>query len=345
MTIFHNLGNEPDFRNQFRNFEKEKILNSHTHEQACIFSNSLIKVKRNCCFFCSWVKATDKESIRLATKNKKPQYWTGSDWPNIKEKRCYQELLRQYGEWGTRTGKKLGQKYYVRVDMDLAWLPATLRENLERGFLLMLSRVGIIFIKTKRGYHIILLLDELPLNGKIYHTDKFGVKRKIGDILSTGRQAQDLGSPEKIQPTAKGKWFWQDKNIEAVNKIFAKYFFSLECKENSTQKSVSKSTSEKKTNGIEIINSTKPVINQDKKAYIRLAEIIKKELFKPWIKRDKPIYKVWYQQTNQSKRYFLLDTYQKHREMVIDQLSTGTIASFVLNQGNPYQFFYKFAYS
>jgi hypothetical protein len=69
----------------------------------------------------------------------------------------------------------------------------------------MLSRAGVIFIKTKRGYHVILLLDELPPNGKIYHVDKFGVRRKIGDILSAGRQAQDLGSPEKEQPTSQGK--------------------------------------------------------------------------------------------------------------------------------------------
>jgi hypothetical protein len=86
MPIFHNLGNnQPYFKNQFRNFEKDKSLskeknsNSYAHEQACIFSNSLIEVKRNCCFFCCWVKAADKESIRLATKNKKPQYRTGSN--------------------------------------------------------------------------------------------------------------------------------------------------------------------------------------------------------------------------------------------------------------------------
>jgi len=80
-------------------------------------------------------------------------------------------------------------------------------KKLDRGFLMMMRNHGIIFIKTKRGYHVVLLLSELPPNGSLYHTDKFGVKRKIGDVLSTGRQAQDLGSPEKIQPTQKGKWF------------------------------------------------------------------------------------------------------------------------------------------
>jgi hypothetical protein len=69
----------------------------------------------------------------------------------------------------------------------------------------MLKHEGIVFIKTKKGYHVILLLNELPPNGFIYNVDKFGVKRKIGDILSTGRQAQDVGSPDKEQPMQKGK--------------------------------------------------------------------------------------------------------------------------------------------
>ena len=99
----------------------------------------------------------------------------------------------------------MGRKYYVRVDLDLLWLPRSLRRNLDRGFLIMMRNHGIIFIKTKRGYHVILLLDELPPNGSLYNIDKFGVKRKIGDVLSVGRQAQDLGSPGKIQPTQKGK--------------------------------------------------------------------------------------------------------------------------------------------
>ena len=69
----------------------------------------------------------------------------------------------------------------------------------------MKTRQRIKHIKTKRGYHDIFLLDELPSNGAIYHTDKFGVRRKVGDILSAGRQAQELGSPNK-EPAGRGKW-------------------------------------------------------------------------------------------------------------------------------------------
>jgi len=84
---------------------------------------------------------------------------------------------------------------------------------------MMMKRRGVIFIKTKKGYHVILLLEKLPPSGSLYNIDKFGVKRKIGDILSIGRQAQDLGSPEKEQPTSKGKWFWQAKDIQEVSEI------------------------------------------------------------------------------------------------------------------------------
>jgi len=68
----------------------------------------------------------------------------------------------------------------------------------------MKGRQRIKHVKTRRGYHDIFLLDELPPNGAIYHTDKFGVRRKVGDILSLGRQAQSLGSPDK-EPAGKGK--------------------------------------------------------------------------------------------------------------------------------------------
>lgn len=83
------------------------------------------------------------------------------------------------------------------ADLDLRSFAKSLWRRLEKNFLLMKSRQRIKHIKTKRGYHDIFLLDELPPNGAIYHTDKFGVRRKIGDILALGRQAQALGSPDK----------------------------------------------------------------------------------------------------------------------------------------------------
>ena len=113
-------------------------------------------------------------------------------------------MLNKYGEWGTRTGKKVGNKWYARIDLDLIELPLAIKTTLDKGFNLIISRQKVMFIKTRKGYHVILLLDELPPNGTIYHIDKFGVKRKVGDVLSLGRQAQELGSPDK-EPAGNGK--------------------------------------------------------------------------------------------------------------------------------------------
>jgi len=361
MPTLPNLGSrQENFINQFRNSELGKISNSFAHEQACVYSNSLTLIKGKSCFFCCWVKAVDRQDIRLATKDKKPQYPSGSDWPNIKESRRYQELLRQLKEVGTRTGKKVGHKYHVRVDLDLSWLPESLRENLEQGFFLMMRRRGVIFIRTKKGYHVILLLDELPSNGSIYNIDKFGVKRKIGDILSAGRQAQDLGSPEKIQPVEKGKWFWQAESIQKVSEIFAKYFLLIECKEKVQQFYSDFAKSNNNVNQSQKVNQiskesklTEPLSKSEnksskekqhylQKSYIKLAQILKWELFRQRVKRDKPIYKLWYQQKDKKPRYFLIDTYQKYREMVLDRLPVGSVNNLVLNQGQVYQFFYGF---
>lgn len=219
---------------------------------------------------------------------------------------------------------------------------------------MMMERRGVIFIKTKKGYHVILLLDKLPPNGSIYNIDKFGVKRKIGDILSAGRQAQDLGSPEKEQPTSKGKWFWQAKSIQKVGEIFGKYFLLIECKEKFSQlradfaKSSNNTNQSQKSSKISKENTRESyrIVSQRQwplqKSYIKLAQILKWELFHQRIKRGKPIYKVWYQQRGKSSRYFLLDTYQKHRERQLGQLPVGSVNNFILNQGQVYQFFYGF---
>ena len=148
MSIFPNLGNQqPHFKNQFRNSEQGKISNSFTHEQASdIYNNSL----KNSRFFVVWQKALDRRDIRTATKNKIPQR---KIWPNIYERLTSEELLRKYGEWGTRTGKRVGNKWYVIADLDLKNFTKTLWQQLEKNFLLMKGRQRIKHIKTKRGYH------------------------------------------------------------------------------------------------------------------------------------------------------------------------------------------------
>jgi len=75
MPNFYNSGDtQPDFKNQFRNSKRGRNFDFYSHEQACLYSNSNSLIKRKCWFFCCWLKAADKESIRLATKDKKPLY-------------------------------------------------------------------------------------------------------------------------------------------------------------------------------------------------------------------------------------------------------------------------------
>jgi len=136
------------------------------------------------------------------------------------------------------------------------------------------------------------------------------------------------------------------KNFQELAQELEKYFFTIEYREKNRQfysnfaKSVDNAKQNQKTNKIGKVNIKKSQHLQ--KIYVRLVQILKCELFRQKIKKDKPIYRVWYQQKDKLPCYFLLDTYQKHREKQLDQLSVGSVSNLVLNQGQVYQFFYGF---
>jgi hypothetical protein len=140
------------------------------------------------------------------------------------------------------------------------------------------------------------------------------------------------------------------QNIAEVAQLFSKFFFEIdyEVKMKQLQSQLKKNqpnsikvievkkTAEKSN----LIQSERPKTSQ--KIIIKLAQILKKQLLPFKSKDGGNIYKFWYQQKEKSLRYFLLDTYQKHREMILDQLPVGSINNFILNQGQVYQFFYGF---
>lgn len=132
-------------------------------------------------------------------------------------------MLAKYGEWGSRTGKRVGKKYYVRVDVDLLGLPESLHKNLEKGFLMMLKHEGIVFIKIKKGYHVYMLTEELLPNQNLYHVDKFGKKRIIGSIQSKGKYVVGFDSKDK-QLVERGQWFWHVKDLGQIKNSLAKFF-------------------------------------------------------------------------------------------------------------------------
>ncbi|CAJ0761422.1 3492_t:CDS:2 [Entrophospora sp. SA101] len=136
------------------------------------------------------IKSEIKEVKKFLIANSLRQL-AEKDQAREKEVAEWDEIQAQ-DEAQINNGSKVGTKYYVIADLDLRNFAKPLWKHLEKNFLLMKRRQGIKHIKTKRGYHDVFLLDELPPNGAIYHTDKFGVRRKIGDILAVGRQAQAL---------------------------------------------------------------------------------------------------------------------------------------------------------
>jgi hypothetical protein len=110
-----------------------------------------------------------------------------------------EELLRRYGERGVLTGHKLGNKYFEGVDIDIVRedTPLSLKKRFRINFEFLAKIYHISYIRTKRGYHVYCLFEELTPNETIYHVDKYGKKRNLGSILSSGRQVQGVGSKDK----------------------------------------------------------------------------------------------------------------------------------------------------
>jgi hypothetical protein len=61
------------------------------------------------------LKQLDRSDIRVETKGKVPQIL---DWVNYTEKRGIQELLSENGEFGLRTGTKVGNYWFCCLDLD-----------------------------------------------------------------------------------------------------------------------------------------------------------------------------------------------------------------------------------
>lgn len=61
------------------------------------------------------VRQLDKSNIRVKTKDKVPQIL---DWVNYQEKQSIEELLNENGEYGLRTGTKIGNYWFCALDID-----------------------------------------------------------------------------------------------------------------------------------------------------------------------------------------------------------------------------------
>jgi len=87
------------------------------------------------------VKQLDKASIRIRTKNKIPvdKGWTEEDH---KEELTIVELLNKYGEYGLRTGTKVGNYWFCVLDID------------RKGWTKLIRNKRISYVKTRQGFHL-----------------------------------------------------------------------------------------------------------------------------------------------------------------------------------------------
>lgn len=189
MPIFPNIGyNWKRISNQHLKI-KGDFNSSHTS------TRNIDNIKLTKSFLFCWLKAIAKKGIK--TINKVPQQ---KDWTNTKQlAKNVEGLLQKFGEYGVLTAHRLGNKYFETIDIDIVneKLPLSLQKRLEINFEFLAKIYHISYIKTKRGYHVYCLFDNLTPNEAIYHIDKYGKKRNIASILSKGRQVQGVGSKDK----------------------------------------------------------------------------------------------------------------------------------------------------
>ncbi len=104
-------------------------------------------------------------------------------------------MLEAGYNWGVRTGKKIGNYYFIVIDLDDLWAKERIQVNR--------------YIQTGNGVHCYILLKELPPN--LILTDQNG--NRIGELHSLGKQVVGIGSIHQsgIRYSLKGKnnspWF------------------------------------------------------------------------------------------------------------------------------------------
>ncbi|WP_147410327.1 hypothetical protein [endosymbiont GvMRE of Glomus versiforme] len=155
----------------------------------------------------------DKGFVRLATvltKNSKCQpvkkYWT---YANFKEWLNKKRLLETYKQWSIRGGKRIGRKFlsFLDVDIEQEKFPNWLKGQLRKKIVLLLKRIRVCYVETKRGFHIPILSKELLPNEIVYHIDSWKkVKRIIGSIQSKGKFVIGFDSPDKVLVANEGKY-------------------------------------------------------------------------------------------------------------------------------------------
>lgn len=341
MSAFHRLGNnQPYFRNNFENQQEKENFDFFTDAR-----EYNIRERSNKSFNFLKRLGGERKGVRLAIKDKKPQYPTGSNWPTIEEQRTIEELVRKYGEHGERTGTRRGKLYFEVWDIDITHLsqrlPTWLQRQVKNNFELIAKIYRFSYIKTQHGYQVYLLFEELSPNCEIFHRDSWKkVKRNVGSILSKGRQVQGVSSEFK-EWVNNGAWFWKLKNVGELAKILKKFFFEVDLKVNNEEKIEQKGVNSINPNEINLVNSQnlKSNENSSKSLYkfLKLQDL--KIISKKPTKRANH-YRINYLDKWQKRGWFFLDSYYRDKKEIVQP---NLIGNFMLVRGCKYQFFASFA--
>ena len=158
------------------------------------------------------MKRLDKSYIRVETRGKVPQIL---DWVNYQEKRNINQLLEENGEYGLRTGTKIGNYWFCVLDID--------KQGWTKLFKSWQS-----YIKTFKGIHVYFLIKskEPPKNFMLFYQSE-----RMGDFLSKGRQVIGVGSKHvsgiTYELVKNGKWFMKLESIEELKKKLGEYGIEL----------------------------------------------------------------------------------------------------------------------
>ena len=285
------------------------------------------------------IRRLDQKYLRLLTKNKIPQK-KGWNMPWFEEWLDKRGLLNKYQEWSIRGGKKIGDKYLSFLDLDIRkenlepWRIKQLEKNVE----LLLDYLGCFHVKTKKGFHVYLLTEELLPNQIIYHVDSWLEKEQIiGSIQSKGKYVVGFDSVDK-KLVEKGKWFWHVKDLEEIKETLAKFFLVVgrktEKKVDDYLVKIQQDISVKKQNVDNTFNT--------KKTYYQPQLEVKKSLSQVQILSKQKIFclndiwKVFYRDNQQQTSYFLVNDYQKVG--VLGGLNVGSMRNMLLIQGTKHNF-------
>jgi hypothetical protein len=234
----------------------------------------------------------------------------------------------------------MGRKYLSFLDLDIFKedVGLTLQQALKGKLALILNYLDCFYVETKKGYHVYMLSDDLLPNEILYHTDKFGKRRKIGSIQSKGKYVVGFDSLNK-KLVENGKWFWHVRDLGEIKEELSKFFIEVGKEKklvaSSLLNEVEKAECQKKPLKInEILNKPTESLFKTSRQNIQVKILSKQKI--PWLT---DLVKVWYKNLSakQNISYFLLNDYQ-HFD-ILPNLSVGSIRNICLINGIKHPFF------